>query len=330
MVKHLLVYDCEWWVLGAKARIIQQYHPYLDICSLKEVEENVKRQGQVAKINFGYEVISALGLGIAQSLLLLGIRVDSAQIGSYNYITKNHLSYREWSDPFKANTDFFHRMMKASRYGAISPKLAREVKKRLPHRHVSFIRPFIDTDQFCPEFDLPSLDERKLVIGWVGNEQRKVKNYQALYKGIVKAFANDPSIEFIESTRSSYTPLKQMPAFYNRLDLLLITSSNEGGPAPAMEAYASGVPVLSTNVGYVKTVAGPKCRSLILNSLSPGEFIKKINQLKKDRVWLNELKKEARQQMVSYYTVDKTIGDWLEVLFLIQPNNQTKENAYEQ
>ena len=59
-----------------------------------------------------------------------------------------------------------------------------------------------------------------------------------------------------------------------------------------MEAYASGVPVSSTNVGYVKTVAGPKCRSLNIESLSPGEFIKKINQLKKDRVLVNELKKK--------------------------------------
>ncbi|PAF09034.1 hypothetical protein CHH65_13465 [Shouchella clausii] len=326
VARHLLVYDYDWWVLGAKAKMIQQHHPFLDICSLAELKGSVAEKGASA-INSSYDVIAALGLGIAQTLSFIGIRVDSSQIGSYNYLTKNHQAYREWSDHFKANHDFFRRMMKAARYGAISPKLAYEVKKRLPHKTVSFIRPFVDSERFCPSPTKPADNKGKIVIGWVGNDKRKVKNYHTLYKALVRAFANDPNVVFIEATRSATVPLEKMPSFYNKLDLLLITSSNEGGPAPAMEAYASGVPVLSTNVGYVKTVAGPKCRSLIIDSLALQDFANKIRELQADKDYLIELKQEARAQMVAHFTVEKTIGDWLEVLFAIKPKPSKGEST---
>jgi len=45
------------------------------------------------------------------------------------------------------------------------------------------------------------------------------------------------------------------PRFYNGIDALLITSANEGGPYPAMEALACGVPVVSTPVGWVPELA---------------------------------------------------------------------------
>ncbi|WP_054707059.1 glycosyltransferase family 4 protein [Bacillus sp. JCM 19041] len=330
MTKHLLVYDYEWWVLGAKAKIIQRYHPYLEICSLKEVKDATTKNGGADRINSSYEVISALGIGIALSLSLFGVRVDTSQIGSYNYVMRNHSTYREWQDLFKPNHDFFHRMIPASHYGAINPKLANEIKKRLPQKKVAFIRPFVDTDQFSPAaVARASANKRKLVIGWVGNDRRRVKNYHTLYKPIVKMFKNDPDVHFVEATRSSSVPLKAMPEFYKQLDLLLITSSNEGGPAPAMEAYASGVPVLSTNVGYVKTVSGPKGRSFILNSLVPAHFAEKINELKKDKDCLKVLKKEAREQMVSHFTMEDTIGDWLEALFHIRFRPKTEEDANE-
>lgn len=45
-----------------------------------------------------------------------------------------------------------------------------------------------------------------------------------------------------------------MPQVYRQLDLLLLTSLNEGTPVAVIEAIASGVPVLSTDVGGVRDV----------------------------------------------------------------------------
>jgi glycosyltransferase involved in cell wall biosynthesis len=35
------------------------------------------------------------------------------------------------------------------------------------------------------------------------------------------------------------------------MDVLLVTARNEGGPQPVLEALACGVPVISTDVGFV-------------------------------------------------------------------------------
>lgn len=42
----------------------------------------------------------------------------------------------------------------------------------------------------------------------------------------------------------------EMPGFYRSIDYLLVTSSNEGGPQPVIEAVSMGVPVIAPNVGY--------------------------------------------------------------------------------
>jgi len=315
MAGHLLVYDYSWWILGQKAKIIQHYHPNLHITSIQELEQIVKKNGS-AYVNSSYEIISTLGLGLADRLFHLGVRVDTSQVGSYNYIAKNHLSYREWAGFVKPNRSFIRKMIKINHYGVISPKLREETQKLFPHKKVNFIRPFVDSQRFCP----PSTREvkEKFVVGWVGNNKRKVKNYDTLYRPIVKAFEKDPHIQFVEATRTTPKSAKEMPYFYKSLDLLVITSSNEGGPAPAMEALASGVPVLSTNVGYVKHIVGQVGKSLILNSLHPDLFAEKINTLKKDKELHTALKREGRARILENFTVDKAMGEWLETLFHIK------------
>ncbi|SDI86358.1 glycosyltransferase family 4 protein [Natribacillus halophilus] len=317
MGSHLLVYDYDWWVLGQKAKIIQRFHPDLDIMSIKEITALTNKRG-ANYINTRYEQIATLGLGIAQILIRLHIRVDASQIGSYNYITKNHQTFREWQDVAKPNHSFSKQVMtKPDQLGAINPNLALEVKKQLPHKNVTYLRPFVDSDRFHPA--ATRQQPKEMVIGWVGNEHRKVKNYHTLYRAIVKAFRNHPHVTFVEATRSSPVQTHEMPGFYRNLDLLLITSSNEGGPAPALEAYACGVPVLSTNVGYVQAVAGPRNKSLILNSKNPKPFVKKIEELSKDQDLHASLKKEARDHIVNHFTVEKAIGVWLKTLFNVSP-----------
>ena len=52
-------------------------------------------------------------------------------------------------------------------------------------------------------------------------------------------------------THQNYT-YDTMQQFYDAIDLLVCTSSSEGGPLGVFEAIACGVPVISTNVGLVK------------------------------------------------------------------------------
>lgn len=45
-------------------------------------------------------------------------------------------------------------------------------------------------------------------------------------------------------------PQEEMPSFYEKIDYLLVTSDNEGGPQPVLEALATGTPVIAPDVGY--------------------------------------------------------------------------------
>lgn len=48
-----------------------------------------------------------------------------------------------------------------------------------------------------------------------------------------------------------------MQSFYDSIDVLISTSSREGGPFGPLEAIACGVPMLSTNVGLMKDIGFP-------------------------------------------------------------------------
>ena len=45
-------------------------------------------------------------------------------------------------------------------------------------------------------------------------------------------------------------PFEEMPAFYYRLDYLVVISDNEGGPMPVIEALAMHKPVIAPDVGF--------------------------------------------------------------------------------
>lgn len=45
-------------------------------------------------------------------------------------------------------------------------------------------------------------------------------------------------------------PFEALPEFYRDIDYLLVTSDNEGGPLPVLEALAMGKPVIAPDVGF--------------------------------------------------------------------------------
>ncbi|WP_416149889.1 glycosyltransferase family 4 protein [Salipaludibacillus sp. HK11] len=311
MVNHILVYDVDWWILGYKARIIEKHHPYLKIISEKDMKQLIKNRG-AKTINRKYDVISTLSIGTASNLLRKKIRVDSSQVGGFNYFTNNIDTFKEWKGKIEPNQAFISNVLKKiDRLGAISPNLTDTLHTYAPQ--TKYIRHFVDSNLFKPEEK--KSNNNKFVIGWVGNKRRIGKNYNTLYQPIVQSFKNNPNIIFKESTKENIKSIDDMPAFYNSLDLLLITSANEGGPAPAMEAYSCGVPVLSTNVGYVKKSASTEAKQLILDSDKPNDFIAKINSLNDNHSLLKDIGKSSRENIKKYWTIEKTINDWMKVLF---------------
>lgn len=145
-----------------------------------------------------------------------------------------------------------------------------------------------------------------LVIGWIGNSKWniKYKDFKGLHSILNPAI--DELLEegyLIEKNYADkniiFRTNEEMPAYYQELDICVVVSLCEGTPRPIIEAMASGVPIITTDVGIVPEVLGPKQKKYIIgnrNDISD-EIIKnnleeKIKEIYNNRKILDELSSE--------------------------------------
>ena len=78
------------------------------------------------------------------------------------------------------------------------------------------------------------------------------------------------NVPFVHKYIEQYTDI---PNYYYALDLYLVTSREEGGPMGLLESMASGIPVVSTNVGMAKDLIEDEVNGYITTSLNPEIFL---------------------------------------------------------
>ena len=138
----------------------------------------------------------------------------------------------------------------------------------------------VDCGLFIPQ-NLERFDNTKnrpIRIGWVGNSKLQVGDTEILdLKGIhtiirpavEKLKSEGYNIELYTSDRNhKMIPHNEMPGFYAGVDIYVCASLCEGTPNPVLEAMASGIPVISTDVGIVKEAFGPLQKEYILKERS--------------------------------------------------------------
>lgn len=76
--------------------------------------------------------------------------------------------------------------------------------------------------------------------------------------------------------------ISQYPQFYQDLDCIVITSSTEAGPLPLFEALATGLPVVSTPVGWAPYFSQRAPRYVRLAS-NPDEITTRLRQFRLER-----------------------------------------------
>ncbi|GAH31496.1 unnamed protein product [marine sediment metagenome] len=93
-----------------------------------------------------------------------------------------------------------------------------------------------------------------------------------------------------------------MPAFYNSLDCLLVTSETEAHPLVVYEAMACEIPAVVTNVGDVSEfiIDGNNGFILPINA-SPSEFVRVITKLKNEE-FRKQIGGEARKTILKMLT----------------------------
>lgn len=67
--------------------------------------------------------------------------------------------------------------------------------------------------------------------------------------------------------------------FYSAFDIFVLTSKNEGTPVSMIEAMASGIPAVSTNVGGVPDLLYARRGGYLVDNFNKEEFVRKLNML---------------------------------------------------
>ena len=97
----------------------------------------------------------------------------------------------------------------------------------------------------------------------------------------------------------AHVSIRDYPALYRQLDCLVITSSSEAGPLPLFEALATGVPVVSTPVGWAPHLA----------SKAPG-FVFLADNPKGIVAHLESIRSRRAEMFASRFQIAATVEDY--------------------
>lgn len=131
----------------------------------------------------------------------------------------------------------------------------------------------IDADFFNSN-DRNIVNDQKIII-FPSDPERLEKNFK-YFLSAFEHISKHNDVTYKVLSNLSRTEVKKL---YNAASLMLLTSDREGSPQVVKEAYASGLPVISRNVGDVEELS-QYCEGVyVVNSIE--EMIEKANEVLK-------------------------------------------------
>ena len=103
--------------------------------------------------------------------------------------------------------------------------------------------------------------------------------------------------------------IKDLKAIYEGLDIVALTSLNEGTPVSLIEAMAAGRPVVATNVGGVKDIVKDGVSGYLVESGNVEEFTKRLMELISDSEKRRTFGLNARDMAQERFTKERLIKD---------------------
>ena len=107
--------------------------------------------------------------------------------------------------------------------------------------------------------------------------------------------------------------IKDLKAIYERLDIVVLTSLNEGTPVSLIEAMAAGRPIVATKVGGVADIAQDGKNGYLVESGNIEEFSWKLLDLIKDAGKRREFGKSGRDIVKTRFAKERLIKDTKEL-----------------
>ncbi len=172
------------------------------------------------------------------------------------------------------------------------------------------IRGGANTKLFKPENleRFENIGNRKIIIGWSGNSKwgnwdekgEDIKGVETILIPAIEQLKKEGfDVELKLADKSvKFTPIEEMKGFYNSIDIYVQPSKQEGGPNTILEAMCCGVPIVSTDVGFVREVLGPKQSNYIVKERNVKNIKNKIKELINNKEKFKELSEENLKEIV--------------------------------
>ena len=101
-----------------------------------------------------------------------------------------------------------------------------------------------------------------------------------------------------------------LETIYADLDLLVLCSANEGSPVAIMEAMASGVPVVATDVGGVPDLVADGETGVLVPAGDPHALAEAITMLHSDPGLRRRLATAGRERIVATHSLNRVVPQY--------------------
>lgn len=102
--------------------------------------------------------------------------------------------------------------------------------------------------------------------------------------------------------------VKDLPALYSSLDVVVLTSRNEGTPVALIEAMAAGRPVVSTAVGGVPDCVPPQAGILVPPG-NPGSICQAVVEILEDEAIARKMGVSGQEWVADRYSSQRLVTD---------------------
>lgn len=246
------------------------------------------------------EKVKTLGMSVFEYINEISKKIST---GVYDFLYLDNESIEKYKDIFNNYTVNYYVTSKK-----LYDKYINIAEYKKP---IKIIHDVCNMDIYKPynleRFNSDNVNDRPLVVGWVGNSERKIdgidlKGLHTIIKPVISRLKDRGYNikEHYADRNVRWRNSLEMAEYYSELDVCLCTSIHEGTPLPLLEGMSCGVPFISTDVGIVPEVFGDKQKEFIIGDRENGnndEEIKNILEEKliylyNNRETLNELSKE--------------------------------------
>ena len=106
-------------------------------------------------------------------------------------------------------------------------------------------------------------------------------------------------------------PNKEIADYYNRTDVLIMPSMEEGFPRVLLEAMASGIPYVASDVGAVREISPEIAQRFLVKAGDTEMFAHKIENLILDEELYLNFRKDGLEK-VKEFSLDNAINKFIE------------------